>query len=1675
MSHESRHGYPGNDNGALTNGIALQTDRIGHPAQFMIGTAPYDNGPVQSTRMRHESCPPERYYSTPRGDPSLYPRHMSVNAGARPHYQHQRTHSDDIRGFHGPNPLPPSFVHPTANIGPSPYTHGHLTHMNGADRSANGMERSAFRPYQEEPDGAMLSRQYNVSEATAHQKEDPGPKNVELLTYRPLGEFGEEGMEREHEMTASQEQYSMDLDAKIKALYRARKGSEGGARPPKTKWQTPPTKEDMKSVMNMTPEKSKKKSKSETKKPARSSVYGTPGERQLVDRGREEGRKEKEALARKKFEKKTQRLAKTQSAVELLGYRRVEDYVVAPAIPEDVEVKDSGQWGKQPAFSPPAAKGFHNPSYLKSADTVSTASSFEFHSPFSPVRTSLGSLNRPSLSPTQELVEQMEIESPVHTEVHVPPKAESVEQSNTLVEGVTPQSLEKQEKGRVVYRQNLDDTCLDDVTVFGKHFDPSQLTQERMEGNFGDISMLGLNPEPLLPPKKKREEEGKEGDTLPSGSVRSDQKGKKPRSQSESSPVVPILRKDLKKKEKKEKKERDSERKKEKKAPKSKDSSISESFTPPQHFLSWDMQPPANISLPPYVTPSRHKMLRVSQSFREGPHNNTNDVFDPDAKGSMPNLHSLPRSSASSSLSPSRDPKEGTPDSSTSEEDKPTKRRSIGYSLGRKLSSSMRELFVAKERKNPTKRTTWYFAESSEMPQRNLGSSEPQVTALTEQERKNILEETEVIPRMRSVERVESEQPLPSDRPKDGNPLAHLFVPPADLLSKTDRMALLKDTEMVPSSAPEQFQERSVDGFHERSVDLPSSEQRRSSGARDKSDSEYTTASEAEEDYVRSSVNIITLPPTSDEVLREAGYYTSPKSVTEEKEEGEAAAGLQPSLPTIVERSPPPSQEEGPFYMMPPSEGDPILKTLDTVITRSPKPEREGEGSKKLKKGASKSPTTARAKEKEKEKEKGGKMKKEESKKEKKPMFSRFSKQRTAIHRNSPSPRSSSPATSSLSSDSRPSSGRFSPSQRPLFSSERGRQQSKSAQDSAKRGASDKKGGATGSPRGSLSISPVPRGRLSPTTQIPSPRAGGGTPLARKVSPSSKSPAASRLVAQNQSPDLSKRRVSTPATPTRSPLSIPKRTPSDRVKSTNSPLTGQGLPRPSFQPKSSTATPTVSRQSSVTSTVTPSSVSSSSPRMRRTGVSLPESPISPQKSFSQLDVPAPIGEETGSGSQKEPQDEVGKLLTSVGEKLAPLTDSRDVSLVESQTEPVSTLPHEEGKDQVVEEKRKRTRSVISALKGIGGRKTGKDSPTAKAQKTKPPSGLPPIGASPAAKSKAGNKSVSLTVTQTAKASPPGSKRWNTPTPSRVAPTATPGMKTSIPSASPTTAAKKPSPGASAALPPLPPASRKARPDGRSVSTIQPPSIKVTEARASIRRGSAAPSSVLSTGTKSSKLTAGSHSTLVRSSIRVSSKLKKNNPMSPEHRKVSTLTRPKVDDRTSPAHSMKSLPRTTTAARASMRKVSASPTGGRTAVQLPIAPRASMRRSSSGDALSNRNKAKQTQMGSLKKEKDRKASLAVLNASMRRTSTLQRPQAAVAGGTLNRNVATRSMRVSSSRKVSAMGTMPRASVVSRVGVPGPSGGDLQSSLARKSFKRTSSVKDAFAAFDEISAEAKGQQL
>lgn len=1575
--------------------------------------------------------------------------------------------------------------------------------MNGADRSANGMERSAFRPYREEPDGAMLSRQYNVSEAAAHQKEDPGPKNVELLTYRPLyqsDEFGEGGMGREYEMTASQEQYSVDLDAKIKALYHAKKGSESGTRVPKTKGQTPPTKEDMKSVMNMTPEKNKKKSKSETKKAARSSLYGTPGERQPQDRGREEGRKEKEkeALAKRKFEKKSQRLAKTQSAVELLGYRRVEDYVGAPPIPEDMEVRESGQWGKQPAFSPPPAKGFHNPSYLKSADTVSTASSFEFHSPFSPVRTSLGSLNRPSLSPTQELVEQMEIEPPVHTEVHVPPKAESLGQSDTIVEAVTPQSSEKQEKGRVVYRQNLDDTCLDDVTVFGKHFDPSQLTQDRMEGNFGDISTLGLNPEPLLPPKRKSGEEGKEGDKSPSGSVRSDQKGKKARSQSESSPVAPVSRKDLKKKEKKEKKERDSEKKKEKKVLKSKDSSISEqeSLTSPQHLISWDMHPPTNISLPPYVTPSRHKMLRVSQSFREGPHGDTNDVFDPDAKGSMPNLYSLPRSSASSSLSPPRDPKEGTPDSSTSEEDKPTKHRSIGYSLGRKLSSSMRELFVTKERKNPTKRTTWYFAESSEMPPFNPGPSEPQVTALTEQERKNILEETEVIPKIRSIETVESEQPLPQDRPKDGNPLAHLFVPPADLLSKTDRMALMKDTEMVPSSGPGQFQERSVDGFHERSVDLPSSEQRRSGAQEEKSDSEYQTASEAEEDYVRSSVNIITLPPTSDDVLREAGYYTSPKTASEEKEEGGTAAGLQPALPTIVERSPPPSQEDRPSYMMPPSEGDPIVKTLDTVITQSPKPEREGEGSKKMKKSAAKSPITARAKEKEKEKEKekGGKVKKEESKKEKKPVFSRFSKQRTAIHRNSPSPRSSSPATSSLSSDSRPSSGRFSPSQRPLSSSERGRQQNKSTQDSAKKGSSDKKGGTTGSPRGGLSISPVPKGRLSPTTRIPSPKAGGGTQLARKVSPSAKSPTAPRLVLQNQSPDLSKRRVSTPATPTRSPLSIPKRTPSDRVKSTNSPLTGQGSPRALAQPKSSTATPTVSRQSSVTSTVTPSSVSSSSPRQRRTGVSLPESPVTPQrKSFDiQLDVPASIGEETSSSSQKEAPDEVGKLLTSVGEKLAPLSVSPDISLIESQTESSQDLPREEAKEQeVVEEKQgKRRRSVISALKGLGGRKTGKDSPSATAKKATPPSGLPPTGVSPAAKSKAGNKSTSLAVAQTAKASPPGSKRWTTSTTSGATPAGTPGAKTSIPSLSPTASAKKPTPtaaakkltpGISAGLPPLPPSSKKSRPEiktSRSMSTFQPPSIKMTEARASIRRGSATPaSSTLSTGNRSSKLTPGSHSTLIRSSIRVSSKLKKNSPMSPEHRKVSTLTRSKGsgDDRTSPAHSMKSLPRTTTAARASMRKVSASPTGGRTAAQLAAASRASIRRSSSGDALSNRNKAKQTQMGSLKKDKDRKQSLAVLNASMRRTSTLQRPQTAVAGGTLNRNVATRSMRVSSSRKVSTMGTLPRPSVVGRVGASGPSGGDLQSSLARKSFKRTSSVKDVFAAFDEISAEAKGQQL
>ena len=1739
MSRESKSSYSPHicSPEELTNGVRSQSDIIAYPLPHStVGNEQYDHGSVQYDNRSAQDGRGNQYYSTPRADPHMYPRHTTSTHSLTPHpvSRHHRTHSDEVGGIKVYNPLLPSFVHPVSG---EPYPQYISTRLGGADQSSSGSGQPVF-PLYENIDGAMHSRQYNVQKA--EPKEDPESSTVKLLNYRPFHQGGEGKEEGDNDVVKeSMDKYTTDLDEKIKALYRARRASEGGGRTPKTKGQLL-TKEDMECVMNMSPQKNKKKGKSyEAKRPRRSSTTAVGEERaEGGGMGKEEVRKERELqLAKRKAEKKL-RVEKSASAVELLGYRRVENFNMEPTIPEDAELMG------QPAVSSTGIgggekrQGYSNPSYLKSSDTVSTTSSFVFHSPFSPSHTSTGSSNpfspshtstgssnRPSLSPTQELMEHATLESPntLDTQRLHTSSAKGVSDQQAGIKS-SPRS-EKRDLGGVVYRQNLDETCIEDVTVFGKHFDPSQLTQDRMVENVGSISSVGLNPAPLLPHKTVGGREGaREFEKSPSESVKSDKK-RQERTKSESYVSSSLSKKDSKRKEKKEKKEREADKKREKKEGRSRHHSITEKDYLPteQQVANWDRQLLENVPIPSYATPSRHKMSGFSRSFREQPGlSEVAEGIDPNIKGSLPNLTRHSHRSSSSSHSPPKHLKEGTPDSSTSEEDPPIKRRSIGYSLGRKLSSSMKELFVAKEKKNPVKKTTWFFAESSDMFQENF-AGEPQMSALTEQERRKIVEETEIAPRMRSVEpeEVEDETSVPPKESVGGNPLAHLFIPPTDLLPRAEEVGYKGDTGLAAAGiVAEPFRERSVDGFHEKSVDLPSSMQRNlAAPATTNSDKEYETASETEEDYVSASVNIITNSDVSDDILREAGYATGSTKVGDEEqrrqERGEAGGSrLQPSLPTIIERSPPPNRASGISQLPSPSEVTPVTKLLDETIPPTPETmKKTAEEGKKLKKTSSK-PTSV---DKVKDTDKASKVKKDDSKRERKPLFSRFSKPRQPLHRNSPSPRSSSPATSSLSSDSRPSSGRFSPNRHPVLDT---------ARDPTKTQIPVGKKGVVGSPRGSFgrggshSVSPASsvRGRGSPTTRIPLPKSGvRAQPSPGRRSLAAKSPTSittSRLATQKaESPNLNRRRVSAPVSPSRTPLATPKRTGSERMMRAPAPVApGRISPGPT-QNSPLTSTPKqMSRQSSSTSTVTPSSASSAGSRQRRSGVSLPESPVhvTPIKTFNmQTDVPVSIGEEgssvLGEGETVENRsDDVGKLLTTVGEKLVPLSLS-------SETPPLSLSPPPQSRssqvDSSLDEKESierssemssdrssgrsterssqrsqrgsRRKSVLSALKNIGGgKKAGKGNLQAEkskvASKVTPTVDIPAITvlSSSASKTKPGDRSLTpLAASAAHKPSPSGSKRWNSTPTTALNPSTTPtaSKKSGLPPTPSSYVPKRSAPVAPPkGLPPHPPGSRKppSQPStGRSLSTIHRPTIRVADTRSSMRKISVPATGHQSTRGATSKLTPGGNSMLVRSSIRVSSKLKKNNPMSPEHRKISTMTRPGKSDG-SPAHS---LNRPRSSSHASMRKVSASPTGGKSAAQ-----RASIRRGSlSRDA----NKKPPSGSGTLKRmDKDRKSSHAGPYASMRvsntlKANTLNRPRTASIGGTLNRNIATRSMRLPSSRKVSALGTMPRPSVVTR---PSMSAGSVQtpSQAIRKSFKKSGGT-DVFAAFDEISAEAKGQ--
>ena len=1477
------------------------------------------------------------------------------------HGQRHRRHSDDI--------IPVTSSADTA-INPSFSVQNHLSSVNSETTT----------------DGAIQSRAYNVSNPDSKSRSS----NVKLVTYKPLADpeqdmLADREARREAEMTQSQQEFATDLDAKVKALYHTRKVSDHKPRMPKT--QTPPTKADLKSIMNMKPESGRKVAKSTPKRLPQNTVHGVPWD---ID-----SRMQPEVTQRARDDahliNKHQKLNKSKSDIQLVSYRRVE---ISPPIPEeepeDVEV---GQDDKE---TPKSQRR-----QLKTSGSTSTTSSFEF-------RSSVSYSGYP-LSPTQETVEQMDLDSS-HTANSTSRKFEKfIIGDEDSYENDEYSNIPKKEQGEVIFRHDLADTHLDDVTVFGQHFDPSQLTQERMEDNTGDLSMVGLNAPQLRPLKAKRGEKQDAELTVPSpASLKLAQK-KKARAQSESASPK---RGGLWKKNKPEM-ESDSLRTA---LLKYKDSSnTNEPY--------WERDMPGSVSLPASAlcTPTRTRMHHISYQYKDYPQRGIDD-------SSMPELF---RPSASFHG------KEKTPDSGTSDDERPRKRHSIGFALGRKF-ASMRDLFGTKEKRSPVKRTSWFFSGPlSHAP------SEPSVSTLTEKERKDMLEDVEIMPgSMRGI--IPRRQPQWNKKQQsiDGNPLGHLFIPPKSQSDVSPAGASHVTSPNAPHLKP------SADGFEERSVDMPSSDQQKV--MRQGSNSEQEMASESDGGFVTSSVSIhvVKSPLSPDSALKKAGYFTdSPSEDAQiQKMSGEDGAQCGTSLSTSEKM---------------PSSGSKLSKDkVDSKLTKKGK--------------AKQKPLSAKAK----EKDKVASSKKQEPQKvkEERSSFGRFSKERTGIHTKSSSPRSISPANSSLSSGSRP----------PSFRSSANRQQPSSttvdgAMGSKVKGKGDAAVDVSNSPfqrsyRGGNKPSPSGSGRGSglqpPSSVITSTSHSRSPPSEKKGSPTSRAissprgsyksvlttPTISRKtsspktsVASANPPEMShlkpsptaiRRRSSAPTTST-SPL-LSRKQPESKAKRT--PVRPAPPPPLSLNNPPSAAAP-ISRTSSQAS---PKSASSSStPRQRRKGISLPESPISPKKGLgSEPSVPPSIGEEANTENRKTSTDHVQKLLTTVGEKLAPLSVSPEPPDPSSETE-FKRLPTPE--IQVSSEDISapamgglRPKHVMSTFSGSNLKNSGKKLPAKEST----------------AKTKVKKKSVETTeAAKTNKTSISGSLKKKESQPS-AASSKSSGRKLSLSSLKSLTSGKKPAPTVSSKLPPLPPGMRKVKSESgrdRSASTVAVPSIRVNELRKSVRKMSAA---TIPESSKTLSLSPTRQSA-VRSSIKVTGKLKKNNPMSPEHRKVSSLPRLKGDDpKSSPLHAT---------IRPSSRQGTLNRSVRKPTRVAPVAPgrmpgRAASQKASVSAGNLNRD--------SSAPDMNTKRRYSAGNKSMRKMSGSIQPKSSVAGGTLNRGIANRSIRMSSSRKVSTMGTLPRSSVVSRLGTSVTTG-NLQSSIARKSYKKTSSAKDIFAAFDEISNEAKGQ--
>ena len=1296
MSHDQlsydHHRHRGNhQNLHTTNGIAVASTTnhvVGklHAAQSMDRATEYESRSAQ--------------IEIGENDDSIGPVAVAF-PDSPPRRQHHRNHSDTNDNIVG---VFPGQQRQTTNlIGPSASIPDHM----GSARQP----RNEF--YLEEPDGASASKSYDVTTVQSDRRKKETPRqlsNVELLTYRPTlihdtgGEEEEERYEErfvgETDMSLSQQETVSEIDAKIHEMVRKRKVSQGTGRTPKTN--VLPTKESMKEVMNLAPERKKKTSRTEARRSERNSVHGVPWEtpgRVAVATPEleqaESARRERDANLKRKLDRRKQKTAKADVRIQLVGYRRVGEFSTSPPIPEEGEASHVGiRQSSSLNFAssspvPPHSHGRQG----ESKETISTSSSFEFRSAFSPTHT--------RVSPNQGVIE---FGTPTGGPVSGGPPSQATKKRLAAMASVpmATTSLGTSED-RTVYRANLEETHLSDVAVFGGHFDPSQLTQERMELNVGDISTVGLNqPSPLATKKERGKEDrakekerarekerGRErGREFASGSLKIERGGFRSKSES----VSPKRKEGL---------EREGEREK---------------------LASWEMELSAHASKHSSVlsTPSRYRMGRVSRVLEE-PIAEDNDVFADDlTKGSMPDIyhHSNPVSPAHRRT---RGVKEGTPDSGISDEEKPKKKRSIGYSLGRKLSSSMRELFSKEKKINPTSGTTWHF----EVGGSDLypAPSEPQLSVLTENERREILEGTEVVPRTTSTEVVLSGQQFREQQQSSpavtgsigrGNPLAHLFIPPPGVSVKKGVTEATNPKQTTPT------------GFYEeRSVDI---EEPRSPWKSVTSDNE---SADSEEGYVKSAVNIITTsPPPGASSPRET---TSSKTILTSSLTGATGSqtgvtGSQTGLPTIKERSPPIRTDSVISYEMPHSESAPVVKTLEGIVdTKSPK---KGPVSKTT----SVTVTTKKV-----------------DTKEKKPLF-RFTKSRTVVQRRTPSPRPRSPvsvpgsASGSPQSSGRfgtksstsatasklknpesakpgstkigvggtktgspsgsfrgsqisavPPGGRMSPSSRgspigsfrggarsPLQSSIRSTTSatvspiSPGGQNSGRGRGSPAPGGSARSPRGSIQGgSPKGSGRGSkisppsgsPGVKSPSPRTSTQLNVTRKLSP---------VVTRKHPPSVSanaalkgKRRLSEPVVSPLLGTSPFSRSPSERrsnVSMGNAPKPVRKAPPPPIKAtqKTSTTNQSLSRTSSQTSAAGggySSSSSTSSPRQRKKGVSLSHSPLSPKKlSTTQLEKDAAVA--TGNGdavatttTKEEAADDTEKLMSSIREKLAALSEN----------------------------------------------------------------------------------------------------------------------------------------------------------------------------------------------------------------------------------------------------------------------------------------------------------------------------------------------------------------------------------------------------------------------------------